>query len=131
MGDRANFGIRHRDGNTIFVYGHWAGDGVLARFANALDRAAVRLPYDDAYGTRIIISQLIGKDWSEGLGWGITINYLTDNEHKVPVYDIATDTVSLYDWDWKSGQGIVLTDKLFDMDREKFVAKYSKTLIGA
>ena len=131
MGDRANFGIQS-DGTVIYVYGHWAGHDMLARFANALDRVATAgRVKDHAYATRIIISDLIGDDWSQDLSWGITVNYIGDNEHKVPVYDIATDTVSLYDWDWKSGQGVVLTDKLFDMDREKFVAKYSKTLIGA
>jgi len=127
MGDRANFGIRQTDGNTIFVYGHWAGHGMLARFANALDKASVRLPYDDAYGTRIIVSQLIGDEWNQPLSWGITINTLCDNEHKVPVYDLETDTVSLYDCDWYANK---ITDLIFTMSRINFVSKYSKTMIG-
>jgi hypothetical protein len=127
MGDRANFGIRQTDGNTIFVYGHWAGHGMLARFANALDKASVRLPYDDAYGTRIIVSQLIGDEWNQPLSWGITLNTLSDNEHKVPVYDLETDTVSLYDCDWYSNK---ITDLIFTMPRIDFVRKYSKTMIG-
>jgi hypothetical protein len=127
MGDRANFGIRQTDGNTIFIYGHWAGEGMLARFANALDKADVRLPYDDAYGTRIIVSQLIGDDWNQPLGWGITLNKLCDNEHKVPVYDLETDTVSLYDFDWHYNK---TTDLIFTMPRIDFVRKYSKTKIG-
>jgi hypothetical protein len=129
MGDRANFGIRQKDGNTIFVYGHWAGAGMLARFANALYYTQNVGRIDDpAYGTRIIISQLIGEGWSSDLGWGITVNYLADNEHKVPVYDFVTDTVSLYDFDWKSN---ALTDRIVEFSREDFIRKYAKTMVGA
>lgn len=128
MGDRANFGLRQTDGNTIFVYGHWAGYQMLARFAKALDRAdkAGRMG-DDAYANRIIISDLIGDDWSQDLSWGITLNTLSDNEHKVPIYDFSTDTVTLYDYDWRSG---TLTDKIVEFSREDFVRKYAKTLAG-
>ena len=129
MGDRANFGIRQNDGNTIFVYGHWAGAGMLAKFANALGHGTVahRIPSDPAYGTRIIISQLIGESWKSDTGWGITINTLSDNEHKVPVYDFVTDTVSLYDFDWKSN---ALTDRIVEFSREDFIRKYAKTMVG-
>lgn len=127
MGDRANFGIQQPDSNTIYVYGHWAGEDMLSRFAKALDRASNRLPHDSAYGTRIIISQLIGTDWSGELGWGITVNYLSDNEHKVPVYSFADDTVSLYDYDWKTG---TLTDKIVEFSRDTFIRKYAYPLIG-
>jgi hypothetical protein len=127
MGDRANFGIRQSDGNTIFVYGHWAGEGMLARFANALDYTQNVGRIDDpAYGTRIIISQLIGEAWSGNLGWGITVNYLADNEHKVPVFDFADRTVTLYDFDWTAG---VLTDKIVTFLLNDFIRKYAKTLM--
>lgn len=129
MGDRANFGIRQDDGNTIFVYGHQAGEGILAKFANALEHGTVanRIPRDIAYGTRIIISQLIGESWKGATGWGITVNTLSDNEHKVPVYDFATDTVSLYDFDWHSK---TLTDRIVEFSREDFIRKYAKTMVG-
>ena len=128
MGDRANFGIRQADGNTIFVYGHWAGYQMLARFAKAIDRVvdAGRID-DDAYATRIIISDLIGDAWSQDLGWGITVNNLADNEHKVPVYDLTNDTVTLYDADWRTA---ALTDKIVEFSREDFVRKYSKEMVG-
>ena len=129
MGDRANFGIRQKDGNTIFVYGHRAGAGMLARFANALEHGsdAGRIPSDPAYGTRIIISQLIGESWDQHYSWGITINTLSDNEHKVPVYDFVTDTVSLYDFDWKTN---AITDRIVEFSREDFIRKYAKTMVG-
>lgn len=128
MGDRANFGIRQIDGNTIFVYGHWAGEGMLARFANALGHTQNAGRIDDpAYATRIIISQLIGDDWSGDLGWGITVNHLADNEHKVPVFDLADRTVTLYDYSWKAG---ILTDNIVTFPLDDFIRKYAKTLIG-
>ena len=128
MGDRANFGIKQADGNTIFVYGHWAGYQMLARFAKAIDRVvdAGRMG-DDAYATRIIISDLIGDAWASDLGWGITINTLADNEHKIPVFDLNNDTVTLYDADWRSN---VPGDKIVEFSREDFVRKYAKTLAG-
>lgn len=128
MGDRANFGIRQADGNTIFVYGHWAGQNMLAKFAKAIDRVvdAGRLN-DTAYATRIIISDLIGEDWNQDMRWGITVNTLADNEHKVPVYDLTSDTVALYDVeDWRN---LALGAKIVEFSREDFVRKYSKSLV--
>ena len=124
MGDRANFGIKQADGNTIFVYGHWAGHQMLARFAKALYRVDVagRIG-DNAYATRIIISDLIGDDWSQDYSWGITINTLADNEHKVPVFDLANDTVTLYGADWSSN---VPGAKIVEFSREDFVRRYTK-----
>ena len=100
MGDRANFGFRQADGNVIFVYGHWAGHQMMDRLAWALDRAlgAGRLG-DEAYANRIAISQLIGGDWNGDLSWGITVNYLSDNEHTIPIVDWRREEVSLYDYD--------------------------------
>jgi hypothetical protein len=127
MGDRANFGLRQVDGNTIFIYGHWAGEGMLARFANALDHVQNLGRIDDqAYANRIIISQLIGEAWSGEYGWGITVNYLTDNEHKVPVFDFADRTVTLYDYSWKAG---ILTDNIVTFSLDEFIRKYAKTLM--
>jgi hypothetical protein len=128
MGDRANFGIKQADGNTIFVYGHWAGHQMLARFAKAIDRVvdAGRIG-DDAYATRIIISDLIGDAHSQDLGWGITINTLADNEHKIPVFDLANDTVTLYDADWRSN---VPGDKIVEFSRTDFIHRYTKEMVG-
>ena len=128
MGDRANFGLRQIDGNTIFVYGHWAGHEMLARFAHALDACGARAPHDEAYANRIIISQLVGEDWAGTLGWGVTINYMSDNEHRVPVYDFSDDTVTLYDYTWNPS---ALTDSIVSLTREEFINKYAKPKIGA
>ena len=128
MGDRANFGLRQIDGNILFVYGHWAGYEMLSQFANALDACGARAPHDEAYANRIIISQLVGEDWNGSLGWGVTINYMSDNEHRVPVYDFSDDTVTLYDYTWNPS---ALTDSIVSLTREEFINKYAKPKIGA
>ena len=58
MGDRANFGFKQSDGNTIFLYGHWAGHEMLANLASAVSAAEPRWQ-DESYATRIAISNLI------------------------------------------------------------------------
>jgi hypothetical protein len=120
MGDRANFGLKQHDGNTLYIYGHWAGEGMLTTFAHALDRAshAGRLPGDEAYSNRIIISQIVSNHDSD-TGWGVTINYVTDNEYPIPVYDYSTDTVSMYDYDWETG---IAAEPMSTVKREDFVA---------
>jgi len=95
MGNRANYGFRSGD-NTLFLYGHWAGDpGMAERFATALSAAAPRFD-DDSYATRITISQLIGDDWDKETGWGLFINELGDNENGVLVVDWDEKAVKLY-----------------------------------
>lgn len=126
MGDRANFGFKQPDGNIVFLYGHWAGYEMMNTFAHALKRVmeAGRVG-DTSYATRIAISEIIGDSWKDDLGWGISVNYLCDNEHSVPVVDWATATVRLYDYDWKAG---VLTTEKFAMPLNIFVEKFAKDL---
>lgn len=120
MGDRANFGLKQHDGNTIYIYGHWAGEGMLATFARALDRAARagRLPGDEAYANRIIISEIVDRPDLD-TGWGVTLNYVSDNEHDIPVYDYSTDTVSQYYYDWETG---IAAEPISTVKREDFIA---------
>jgi hypothetical protein len=100
---------------------------MLAKFANALDHVQnVGRIDDQAYANRIIISQLVGDSWQGEYGWGVTVNYLADNEHKVPVFDFAFKTVTLYNYDWKSG---VLTDIIVEFSLNEFINKYAKTLM--
>jgi hypothetical protein len=79
MGNRANYGFRSGD-DTIFLYGHWAGEpGMCERLATALSVASPRFG-DDGYATRITISQLIGDDWNSETGWGLYVNEIPDND---------------------------------------------------
>lgn len=116
MGDRANFGFRDRKGDTVYLYGHWAGYNMLANLAGAVQTARPRWT-DESYATRICISQLIGNDWNHETGWGITVNELADNEHKIPVIDWSKQTFTLLEED--------LQTVVFSTDLTTFVNKYS------
>lgn len=120
MGDRANFGFRDSKENVVFLYGHWAGHNMLAKLANAVQAAESRWQ-DDSYATRIAISNLIGDEWAQTTGWGITVNELADNEHKVPVVDWTNQTFTLYEEDLST---VVFSSSLAD-----FVDKYSRLVM--
>jgi hypothetical protein len=120
MGDRANFGFRDSKEDIIFLYGHWAGHRMLENLADAVQAAEPRWN-DESYATRIAISRLIGDEWTSETGWGISVNALADNEHKVPIIDWKNKTFTLMEED--------LVTEVFTMDLRKFVAKYSSQLV--
>jgi hypothetical protein len=122
MGDRANFGFRDRKGDVVFLYGHWAGYEMLTNLAHAVEKARPRWT-DESYATRICISQLVGDSWNVETGWGINVNELGDNEHKVPVIDWAQQTFTLYEED--------LETKVFSMTLDNFCTKYSRELVSS
>jgi len=119
MGDRANFGFRDSKENIVFLYGHWAGHRMLENLANAVEAARPRWT-DESYATRICISQLVGDEWASETGWGIYVNQLGDNEHKVPIIDWKNKTFTLMKED--------LTTEVFSISLEAFVAKYCSQL---
>jgi hypothetical protein len=127
MGNRVNFGFRQSNGETIVLYGHWAGDQMLAKLAAAVDKARPRWE-DESYATRICISQLIGEDWDSETGWGLHVNEIGDNEHKIPIINWSANLFSLHDIaphrDLAMIQG-VSTDPLFTMALDTFVVKYA------
>lgn len=120
MGDRANFGFRDSKEDIIFLYGHWAGHRMLENLADAVQAAEPRWN-DESYATRIAISRLIGDEWTSETGWGLSVNALADNEHKVPIIDWKNKTFTLMEED--------LVTEVFTMDLQKFVAKYSSQLV--
>jgi hypothetical protein len=119
MGDRANFGFRDSKENIVFLYGHWAGHRMLEQLADAVAAAEPRWN-DESYATRIAISRLIGDEWSSETGWGISVNELSDNEHKVPIIDWKNKTFTLMEED--------LETVVFSTTLEAFVTKYSSQL---
>jgi len=84
---------------------------------------------DCHYGARMAISHIIGLDWNEELGFGISVNRLCDNEHSVPVADFNTQTVSLYDASWDIP--FTQTNPKFTMGFDAFVNKFAKYLTNA
>lgn len=125
MGDRANFGVKQGN-DTVYLYGHWAGYGMMNTLATALNKVKDfdRLS-DEGYATRILFSQIVGESWVGSLGWGIYINSLGDNEHKVPVVDFRENTVTLYDYVWENGQ---ITEPVFTTSIDNFIKRYAKDL---
>ena len=119
MGDRANFGFRDSKENIIFLYGHWAGHRMLENLADAVKAAEPRWS-DESYATRIAISQLVNDEWQSETGWGLSVNRILDNEHKVPIIDWNNKVFILVEED--------LETEVFRMPLDNFVSKYSSQL---
>ena len=128
MGDRANFGFVQPNGDTIVLYGHWAGHQMLGRLADAVIAARSRWT-DSSYATRIAISQLIGDQWNMETGWGLHVNEIGDNEHKIAIIDFSQQTFSLHEEDDFRDQGNKIrgmkNDAVFTMDLSSFCEKYA------
>lgn len=133
MGDRANFGFKQSNGNTVILYGHWAGHDMLTNLAKAVEKARGRWS-DEGYATRIAISQLIGDEWPMETGWGIYANVIMDNEHKIPVIDWRNGTFSLHEeapWSESDSNQVrgMQDEPIFTLTLGEFVNKYSKVLV--
>jgi hypothetical protein len=128
MGDRANFGFKQSNDETIVLYGHWAGHDMLSNLAEAVEKARPRWT-DESYATRIVISNLIGDNWHETTGWGLTVNNILDNEHKIPVIDWRSGTFSLHEeasWEEDTKVKGMLDEPMFTMTLDSFINKYSR-----
>lgn len=128
MGDRANFGFVQPNGQTIVLYGHWAGHNMLGKLADAVITARPRWN-DPSYATRIAISQLIGDQWNMETGWGLHVNEISDNEHKIAIVDWAQQTFSLHEEDdYRNKDNKVAgmkNEAIFTMDLSTFCEKYA------
>jgi menaquinone-dependent protoporphyrinogen IX oxidase len=92
---------------------------MLENLADAVEYARPRWN-DEAYATRIAISRLVGEEWTSETGWGITVNELADNEHKVPIIDWTNNKFILMEED--------LQTEVFSLSLDSFVNKYSSQL---
>ena len=131
MGDRANFGFKQSNDETIVLYGHWAGHDMLGNLASAVETARPRWT-DESYATRIVISNLVGDNWHELIGWGLTVNSILDNEHKIPVIDWRSGTFSLHEeasWDEDTKVRGMQDEPMFTMTLDSFVNKYSRASV--
>jgi len=100
MGDRSVVGFReNKDTPTIYLYSHWGGEAQEGKLILALLKAEPRWQ-DSAYATRICISELIGNDWSEETGYGISVDTFS-----MPDYDF------IYLVEWETGVVYKLNDK--------------------
>ena len=133
MGDRANFVFVQSNGESIVLYGHWAGGNMLANLAEAVFKARPRWN-DESYATRIAISHLIGDQWNMETGWGLQVNEISDNEHKIPVIDFNQQTFSLHEeWDHRDPECKVKgmkNEAIFTQDLSNFVEKYADVTVS-
>ena len=128
MGDRATFVFDQENSNPIFLYGHWAGEGMMAALADAIVFAWDRIQMDDEpYATRMMISHLIGDEWTQETGWGIS-TYFCDSEHSVPVINVHRKTVKLIPHSWDKKFDINAEPK-FVMGFQQFLDKFAKVLV--
>ena len=133
MGDRANFGFVQPNGQTIVLYGHWAGHQMLGKLADAVIAARPRWN-DSSYATRIAISNLIGDQWNMETGWGLYVNEIGDNEHKIAIVDFNQQTFSLHEEaprnDLDNKVSGMSNQAIFTMDLSNFVEKYADVVIS-
>ena len=133
MGDRANFVFVQDSGETIVLYGHWAGYNMLEKLAEAVHAAAPRWN-DDSYATRIAVSQMVGNSWGDETGWGLYVNQIGDNEHKIPVINWKDKTFSLHSEDSVHNADNKVrgmsNHAIFTMDLSAFVEKYADVVVG-
>ena len=133
MGDRANFVFVQPNGESIVLYGHWAGHNMLANLAEAVILAQSRWS-DPSYATRIAISQMVADDWNSETGWGLSVNLINDNEHKIAIVDFKQQTFSLHEEaphnDLDNKVRGMSNEPIFTMDLSNFVEKYADVVVA-
>ena len=129
MGDRATFVFEQKDGNAIYLYGHWAGEGMMATLADAMVFAWDRIQMDDEpYATRMMISNIIDVEWKQETGWGLS-TYYCDSEHSVPVINVIDKTVRLLPCPGYGGEFDINAEPKFTMSLQQFLDKFAKVLV--
>ena len=89
MGDRFVVGFQDKPENPIlYLYSHWGGEAQEKILAEALNKSQGRWN-DSDYGTRIVVSQIIGDSWKDNLGFGLSVNNFA-----MPDYD----TIQVVEW---------------------------------
>ena len=95
MGDRIVYTIRQDKDLFVNLYSHWGGYDRFVNLASAL-RAAEPRWNDSSYATRIIVSQLIGDNWKDELGFGLWASNESGHyggDHPDIVIDLVDKTV--------------------------------------
>jgi hypothetical protein len=105
---------------------------MLAKLADAVIKARPRWN-DNSYATRIAVSQLVGDQGNMETGWGLSVNTILDNEHRIPVVDFEQQTFSLHEEDDYNNPANKVkgmkNDAIFTQDLSSFCEKYADQLI--
>jgi hypothetical protein len=105
---------------------------MLANLAEAVVKAQGRWS-DPSYATRIAISHMVGEGWAMETGWGLHVNEIGDNEHKIAIVDFQQQTFSLhaeapYADESNKVRGMS-NEAIFTQDLSTFCEKHSDSLI--
>jgi hypothetical protein len=93
MGDRIVYTIKQDEDLAVNLYSHWGGYDRFVILARALQAAEPRWN-DSSYATRIIVSQLIGDQWNQELGFGLWASNGTGMDYGGDHPDITIDLVN-------------------------------------
>mgnify|MGYP006288128889 FL=1 len=101
---------------------------MLERLGEAVAAAQSRWA-DPSYATRIAISHMVGEAWANETGWGLQVNEISDNEHKIPVINWLDQTMSLHGEDSHYNESNKVrgmkNEAIFTLDLRTFVEKYT------
>jgi hypothetical protein len=99
MGDISVIGFKATEKSTpIWLYSHWGGCDRYGDVARALVASQTRWT-DPTYATRIAISTIIGSDWSEEVGFGLSCGadgFSIPDYDDIPVIVWSEEIVEVY-----------------------------------
>ena len=99
MGDRAVIGFKADENSTpIWLYMHHRGLVRHSLLATAIDAASGRWD-DPAYATRIAISSIVGNNWSDETGFGLSCGddgFPSPDWNDIPVVIWSDQLVEIY-----------------------------------
>lgn len=99
MGDRNSIKITYSNGESIYLYGHWIGNGTVDIVRDAL--AVSGRVEDESYFARVLFSKMIEHDIHGEIGYGIS-PYMLDHDfgnHLVHIDYSGGGTKPEIDWD--------------------------------
>jgi hypothetical protein len=98
MGARTTWAIKteKKTDAVTWLYSHWGGESKFEDTQRALAKAEPRWE-DSTYGARIFISQIVGDQWDNETGFGITTGTLGhipfEEEYDLAIVDFTTNTI--------------------------------------
>jgi hypothetical protein len=123
MGDRHVIGIRTSGQSTMYLYSHWGGEEQEQDLVAALLAAEPRWD-DNFYATRILVSQIIGSQWDQETGYGLSVGEFPDPDYGY-IYEVDWDarTVSKVHLDEKGNKTQSMTEYTF----QDFIDEYDRS----
>lgn len=104
MGARTNFELKDSKG-SVWLYSHWGGETKAEDLMAALAKAQPRWD-DTSYAMRIVVSQLIGDQWDDETGYGLSSYECGEESYDPIVVDFPGGIVTYQDKDY-SFQGFL------------------------